>query len=123
MTVPDPFALAEAVRGLAADPTALQDHLGTVVSGVAAESFTGSALSGGVVATVDGLGALRGIEITETARRRTDNLTLGDAITEAVAAAERTARTTLVSRAAAVALNHRYGAVLTEEQLRRFIPE
>ncbi|MEV0717240.1 YbaB/EbfC family nucleoid-associated protein [Asanoa sp. NPDC050611] len=121
--MPDPYALAEAVRGLVADPAALQDRIRTVVEAVTQETFTGTALSGGVVATVDGLGALRSIEIAPATKRRTDNLTLGDAVTAAVADAERTARTTLATRVAEVALADRLGGALTAEQLRRFIPE
>jgi DNA-binding protein YbaB len=119
----DPYALAEAIRGLAADPDALQDRIRGVVTAVTGESFTGTALNGGVVATVDGLGALRSIEIAATTKRRTDNLTLGDAVTAAVTEAERTARNTLATRVAEVALADRLGGSLTAEQLRRFIPD
>ncbi|GIF71807.1 YbaB/EbfC family nucleoid-associated protein [Asanoa siamensis] len=119
----DPHALAESLRGLVDDPAALQHRLRTVIESVHTESFTGTALSGGVVATVDGLGALRSIEIATTTKRTTDNLTLGDAVTSAVHAAEQTARTALVSRVLESALTARYGAVIDAARIRRFLPD
>ncbi|GII78350.1 hypothetical protein Sru01_33320 [Sphaerisporangium rufum] len=59
----------------------------------AAREFTGPAADGQVVATVDAFGTLRGLEIHVLARRRLDNVTLGEAIVAAVRAAESAAAT------------------------------
>lgn len=118
----DPRERVEALRALADDPQGLQRRIQGVVAGVRDETFTGTALDGAVTATVNGLGALRGVEIGTIAKRSTDNLTLGDAVTEAVAAAERAARTALVSRVVGEVLGQGFGVLLDESRLRRFLP-
>ncbi|MEU5912184.1 YbaB/EbfC family nucleoid-associated protein [Micromonospora sp. NPDC047527] len=123
MTTRDPYETVEALRNLVADPEGLQRRVQGLVSDVQGETFTGTALDGGVTATVNGLGALQSIEISTVAKRATDNLTLGDAVTEAVAAAEHNARATLVSRVVGDAMHQRFGVLLDEARLRRFIPE
>ncbi|MEU8259199.1 YbaB/EbfC family nucleoid-associated protein [Micromonospora sp. NPDC048999] len=123
MTTRDPHEIVEALRNLVDDPEGLQRRVQGVVSDVQGETFTGTALDGAVTATVSGLGALQSIEISTMAKRTTDNLTLGDAVTEAVAAAEHNARATLVSRVVGDAMRQRFGVLLDESRLRRLIPE
>jgi DNA-binding protein YbaB len=113
----------EALRNLVDDPEGLQRRVQGIVADVQHETFSGSALDGAVTATVDGLGSLRSVEIGTMAKRTTDNLTLGDAVTEAVAAAERNARATLVSRVVGDAMQQRFGVILDESRLRRLIPD
>ncbi|MFE3448590.1 YbaB/EbfC family nucleoid-associated protein [Nonomuraea sp. NPDC059194] len=56
-----------------------------------AREFTGMADKGGIVATVDGAGNLLAIDISQLSKRRHDGVTLGDAVVEAIHAAEQTA--------------------------------
>jgi DNA-binding protein YbaB len=123
MTTMDPRAIAEALRSLTADPQQLQQRLKVVVESVQHEGFVGTALDGQVTATVSGLGALRSIAISTMAKRSTDNLTLGDAVTEAVRNAEQLARSALIERVLGDAADQHYGALLDPERLRRFLPD
>lgn len=119
----DPMATVEALRTMVDDPERLQQRLQRIVTDVQHESFQGTALDGGVTATVSGLGALRSIEISTMTKRSTDNLTLGDAITEAVRNAEKNARAALVERVVGDTMQQRFGALIDPERLRRFLPE
>ena len=123
MATIEPEAIADALRHLTADPEALQQRLKAVVTSVQQEGFVGTALDGQVTATVSGLGALRSIEISGMAKRSTDNLTLGDAVTEAVRNAEKNARSALVERVVSDTKGQRYGALLDPERLQRFLPD
>src|SRR4051794_17841372 len=62
------------------------------------ETYTGTALNGGVTAIVTGFGTLRSIDISTLTKRSTDNYTLGDAVVEAVQAAEAAAKAGLRQR-------------------------
>jgi DNA-binding protein YbaB len=115
----DPVAAIEALRAIAADPEAFQARIQEVATEVAAESFTGSALDGGVVATVSGLGALRSIEIGTMAKRSTDNFTLGDAVVEAVRNAETNARNEMVRRTGVVLADSGLAGALDVDRLSR----
>ncbi|GLW12861.1 hypothetical protein Misp01_79890 [Microtetraspora sp. NBRC 13810] len=53
--------------------------------------FTGQADKGGIVATVDGAGNLLAVDISRLSKRRHDGVTLGDAVLEAIHAAEQAA--------------------------------
>jgi DNA-binding protein YbaB len=122
MTTIDPAAIIEALRHLTADPEALQERIQGAVTSVQREGFVGTALHGQVTATVSGLGALRSIEISTMAKRSTDNLTLGDAVTEAVRNAEKSARSALVDRILREAVDKRYAVLLDPERLGSFLP-
>jgi DNA-binding protein YbaB len=60
-----------------------------------ASPFEGSCADGRITATVTGLGVLSEVRIGETARRELDNLSLGDAVAEAIRAAEANSRAAL----------------------------
>ena len=123
MAPTDPRAIAQALRSLTADPQQLQQRLTVLLENVQQEGFIGTALDGQVTATVSGLGALRSIEISTVAKRGTSNLTLGDAVTEAVRNAEQHARASLIERVLSDAAHQRYGALLDPERLRRLLPD
>lgn len=99
MSFPNAFDAAPAeLRMLAEDMRRLPDEARRVMGDFARESFTGSALEGGVTATVSGLGALREIAIHPQTKRYTDNHTLGDAVVEAVRRAEAAAKEAMADR-------------------------
>ncbi|GGP02531.1 YbaB/EbfC family nucleoid-associated protein [Nonomuraea glycinis] len=76
--------LAERLAGASA-------RIDPIVEEWSARTFTGSAAGGGVVATVDPAGTLLALDISELSKRRHDGVTLGDAVVQAVHAAERVA--------------------------------
>ncbi|MGW0803396.1 YbaB/EbfC family nucleoid-associated protein [Nonomuraea sp. NPDC002799] len=63
----------------------------TAAEQLAMREFTGKADKGGIVATVDGAGNLLALDISQLSKRRHDGVTLGDAVLEAIHAAERAA--------------------------------
>jgi len=60
----------------------------TVAGEWSEREFTGSADNGGVVATVNPVGTLKALDISRLSKRGNDGVTLGDAVVEAVHAAE-----------------------------------
>jgi nucleoid-associated protein EbfC len=75
--------------------TGLQDQIGKALAAAEeyaraapTQSYTGSAGDGYVTATVSGTRELQAIDIHLLARRRLDNVALGEAVVEAVRAAE-----------------------------------
>lgn len=123
MATMDPRANAEALHSLTADPQQFQHRLTVVLESVQREDFVGTALDGQVTATVSGLGALRSIAISTMAKRSTSNLTLGDAVTEAVRNAEQRARSAVIERIIGDVEDQQCGALLDPERLRRFLPD
>jgi nucleoid-associated protein EbfC len=71
------------------------------------EEFTAEAADGLVSATVSGLGELTSLKIHVLAKRRLDNLTLGEAVTEAVRSAEHMFRDRQQSMFSAIKINGR----------------
>jgi DNA-binding protein YbaB len=107
--------------GVLAEQGALRERVEATVTQVRGGDFTGTALDGGVVATVSGLGALRSVEISIRTKREYDSQTLGEAVTEAVRHAEETARNALAEGVLEAA---RLGAVadlVDPEKLRRLL--
>jgi DNA-binding protein YbaB len=76
------------MEALPADLATFQRNLQDSLHDVVTAEYTGSAADGAVEATYNGFGVLTGIRIHPTARRQLDNLTLGDAVVEAVRNAE-----------------------------------
>lgn len=64
------------------------DQIQTAVNDWQKMEFTGTADEGRIVARVNAIGALTAIDIHILSKRRLDNITLGEAITSAVNAAE-----------------------------------
>jgi DNA-binding protein YbaB len=77
------------IPGMLAD---FQASMEAAVREYAEQTFDGTASVDGVVATVTAYGAVTGIHIGALAKRQTDNLTLGDAVVEAVRDAQANAR-------------------------------
>ncbi|MEU8108963.1 YbaB/EbfC family nucleoid-associated protein [Nonomuraea muscovyensis] len=74
----------ERLSATQAGTAAAAEHLVT-------REFTGKADKGGITATVDGAGNLLAIDISRLSKRRHDGVTLGDAVLEAIHAAEQAA--------------------------------
>jgi DNA-binding protein YbaB len=70
----------------------------------AEQTFDGHAAVDGVVATVTASGQVTGVHIGVLAKRRTDNLTLGEAVVEAVRNAQTNAREAWTQRMASLTL-------------------
>jgi DNA-binding protein YbaB len=81
----------ESIAALSEAPR-IADEARRIAREVSDRSFEGTASGGGVRATVNGLGVLTEVSIGELARRELDNLTLGDAVVEAIRAAGAAAR-------------------------------
>ncbi|MEV2267743.1 YbaB/EbfC family nucleoid-associated protein [Nonomuraea africana] len=71
--------------------SATQVETAAAAEQLATREFTGKSDKGGIVATVDGAGNLLAIEISQLSKRRHDGVTLGDAVLEAIHAAEQAA--------------------------------
>ncbi|MER6950848.1 YbaB/EbfC family nucleoid-associated protein [Nonomuraea sp. NPDC000554] len=64
---------------------------GAAAEQLATREFTGEADKGGITATVDASGNLLALDISRLSKRRHDGVTLGDAVLEAIHAAEQAA--------------------------------
>jgi DNA-binding protein YbaB len=85
---PSPDDIRAMMDALPADLETFQRNLRDSLYEVVIAEYTGSAADGRVEATCNGFGVLTRITIHPTARRELDNLTLGDAVAEAVRNAE-----------------------------------
>jgi DNA-binding protein YbaB len=84
MTVFDPGAM----RFLPEEFTDAMGRIRAATETLHGESFTGTDRSGLVAATVTGAGGLTAIDLHPTAPRRLDTESLGDAVADAIGAAE-----------------------------------
>ncbi|WP_327092410.1 YbaB/EbfC family nucleoid-associated protein [Nonomuraea sp. NBC_01738] len=87
----------------------------------ATRTFTGEADRGGIVATVDAMGTLLALDISRLSKRRLDGVTLGDALIEAVHAAEQAANEARTAMMRTVSSGHGLGD-LFGDALRIFGP-
>ncbi|GEM_PF-3181281 len=110
------------LQRLVESQAALKEQVTGAITDSGAQSFAGTALGGAVTATVSGLGALRSIGIDVMAKRQYDNETLGDAVVEAVRAAEATARAALMERVLGTTVAQSLAGLVDPERLRRFMP-
>ena len=85
---PSPEEIRAMMQAMPADLEEFQRNLRDSLYEVVAAEYPGSAADGQIVATCNGFGVLTGITIHPAARRELDNLTLGDAVAEAVRNAE-----------------------------------
>ncbi|MEV6344875.1 YbaB/EbfC family nucleoid-associated protein [Actinoplanes sp. NPDC051851] len=118
--------LAAEMQRFLGDTEGIHQRVEGAISEVREADFTGTALDGGVTVTVSGMGALRGIDIHVTAKRAYDNITLGEAVTEAIRAAELAARGALNDRVLEASGVSGLSGLLKPEQLarlRRIVPE
>ncbi|WP_238011438.1 YbaB/EbfC family nucleoid-associated protein [Dactylosporangium sp. AC04546] len=107
MPTHDPRDVLSLLGRLSADLPAVQEEASRAAAEVAAETFEGTAADGRIVARVTGLGVVTEVTIGELARRGMDNLSLGDAVTEAVRAGEDAGRRALRERMAGLTIGGR----------------
>ncbi|NBE79806.1 YbaB/EbfC family nucleoid-associated protein [Micromonospora rubida] len=107
MPTPDPSEVVTMLNRLTADLPAAQEQASQVAAQIAEATFEGTAADGRISATVTGLGVVTKVRIGELARRGMDNLTLGEAVTEAVRAGEAVGRKALRDRMAELAIGGR----------------
>jgi len=95
---PSQEQLRAALNDLPEDLGAFQESLRDSLHEAASAEYTSSAADGAVEATCNGLGVLISVRIHPTARRELDNLTLGDAVAQAVRGAEDAGRRAVQER-------------------------
>ena len=117
----DPQRLLAALHHFTEHREQLQEQLKADIEEIAREEFTGETLQGGVVARVSGRGHLIAVEIGTLAKRNTDNLTLGEAVVEAVRRAEAAAKSALVERTMSVMLGQPLAGLIPRERLERLL--
>ncbi|WP_219504339.1 YbaB/EbfC family nucleoid-associated protein [Nonomuraea ceibae] len=107
---------AEELRNQAEQLAGATARIEEIVAAWSTRTFTGSADSGGVVATVDAAGGLLSVDISVVSKRRHDGVTLGDAIVAAVRAAENAAAESqdAMTRELNTATGERLGALLDD---------
>jgi DNA-binding protein YbaB len=81
------------LRARAAELSATIARNEAIVAEWSGRELTGSADHGGIVATVDAIGSLRNLEVSPSAMRRLDSVSLAEAIVTAVHRAEDAAAT------------------------------
>lgn len=104
----------DGLAGLADQVPRLTEDVRRIAREFGTTEFEGTSAGGRITAVVTGLGELTDVRIGETARRELDNLSLGDAVAEAIRAAEANARATLRDQMA--------GLVLGGRSLAEFLP-
>ena len=104
----------ERLAGLADQAPRLTEEVRRIARRFGTTEFEGTSAEGRITAVVTGLGELTEVRIGETARRQLDNLSLGDAVAEAIRTAEATAKASLRDQMA--------GLVLGGRSLAEFLP-
>ncbi|MFB4292807.1 YbaB/EbfC family nucleoid-associated protein [Nonomuraea sp. ATR24] len=107
---------AEELRNQAEQLAGATSRIEEIVAAWSTRTFTGSADSGGVVATVDAAGGLLSVDISVVSKRRHDGVTLSDAIVAAVRAAENAAAESqdAMTRELNTATGERLGALVDD---------
>src|SRR5712691_8065147 len=99
--------LQQSLADLADQVPKVAENVRRIAGEFGASPFEGASADGRITATVTGLGVLTDVRIGETARRELDNLSLGDAVAEAIRAAEAAARAALRDQMAGLLIGGR----------------